>query len=378
MKERLLVPFRWVWSKRKIVLGILGAFLFIALVFTIGIYKNCSNAPLTFAIPESERALDSAYSTSDLRNESNTYLTIPEWYIVYASEEYANFIKDRGPSGFPYLPALGEYWCSYSHTTILSQKYPLDSGEHFLLWVIGTSFTAEEIAKSAYENTIGRVTEWIGGSQTKEDIFAQRVAAEYGEFLNTIPWYQFPFKTRLGELWSEVPLLGAHPLRKLERRAFLTFEYGFKAAYGALIRKGTAGAYAPEILSTEAIVNTLPSTVLSAHPEITITKKLDATHQLVSLPRYKPFSDLLPTLAKAGVHFVSIAGNHEIVISLESTSTDPLPKTAAQPLFEMPRLDTKVGAPTVRRIFLAVPVHALSETLNTLSKFAAFEHAYDY
>ena len=81
-----------------------------------------------------------------------------------------------------------------------------------------------------------------------EDEFAHRVAADYGRFLHTIPWYRYPFGARLSELWTEVPLTGPHLLRKWERRLLLTTEYGVKAAYAGVIAWATGTAYEPETL----------------------------------------------------------------------------------------------------------------------------------
>lgn len=72
------------------------------------------------------------------------------------------------PSGFPYFRAIEQYW--------------------------STSFTVEYALKGAYENTVGRLTEWIGGhAPTGEDRYAARVAHDYGAFVQDRPFYEFPF-----------------------------------------------------------------------------------------------------------------------------------------------------------------------------------------
>ena len=49
--------------------------------------------------------------TGYVRAEAFTYLTLPEWFIVYSTDEHAGFIATRRPSDFPYLrldpPVLG-------------------------------------------------------------------------------------------------------------------------------------------------------------------------------------------------------------------------------------------------------------------------------
>ena len=47
------------------------------------------------------------------RPESKTYLTLPEWYIVYSTDEYAAFLQENRSGEFPYFKAVGQYWQSY-------------------------------------------------------------------------------------------------------------------------------------------------------------------------------------------------------------------------------------------------------------------------
>ncbi len=47
------------------------------------------------------------------RNEDQTFLTLPEWYIVFSSEEYANFLKYNLPSDFPYFSSIIQFWKIY-------------------------------------------------------------------------------------------------------------------------------------------------------------------------------------------------------------------------------------------------------------------------
>lgn len=44
------------------------------------------------------------------RDESQTYLTLPEWYLVYSPAEYAQYLKDKPPSGFPYFGSIRQFW----------------------------------------------------------------------------------------------------------------------------------------------------------------------------------------------------------------------------------------------------------------------------
>src|SRR4030095_12664040 len=96
--------------------------------------------------------------------------------------------------------------------------YPFNAGNHLMLGVIGMSFSAENVVKGLYENTIGVLTENIGFYHTDEDVFARKTAQEYAEFIHATPWYEFPFATKLKRLWTQTPLWGPDLVRKWERR----------------------------------------------------------------------------------------------------------------------------------------------------------------
>ena len=75
--------------------------------------------------------------TSYTRNEDQTYLTLPEWYIVYSSDEYAAYIADNPPSQFPYFGAIGQFWQSYYDVcAVTREQYPFNGGYHLSLVVI--------------------------------------------------------------------------------------------------------------------------------------------------------------------------------------------------------------------------------------------------
>ena len=44
--------------------------------------------------------------------ESNTYLSYPEWSIVYAYDDFATISARQGESGFHYLGSIGAFWNS--------------------------------------------------------------------------------------------------------------------------------------------------------------------------------------------------------------------------------------------------------------------------
>jgi len=311
-----------------------------------------------------------------IRDEESTYLTFPEWYIVYSADEYGVFLKDNRPSKFPYFASIGQFWRTYGCVyEITKEQYPFNGGRHLMLVVIGTSYSGEYAIKGVYENTIGRITELLSrGRKTDEDVYAQKVAEEYGTFLHTIPWYEFPFRQKLQGLWQETDLWGPRMIRKWERKISLSAEYAVKAAYGALIEKATRATYVPAPLEIYALVNTIPTPVLAEHPEVKVIQQVEDV-QLIELPRYEAFTNIVTTLARRDTQLIEIAGNDDILITVLAPGDWSGEIEAGNILFTMPVL-TESGQ---QRVGMRVPVQSIHSVINTLEKEGVkTEHLYDY
>lgn len=316
------------------------------------------------------------------RPEEDAYLSLPEWYIVWSYQEKADFQQANLPSRFPYFSAVRQYWGNYCCTSRLTHgKYGSNAGEQVMLVVIGSSFSAEYILKGLYEKTIGRVSEWTSGRQfTEEDQYAYKVAREYGDFVHVRPFYEFHFARHVKGLWAENPLWGAHELRKLERRAFLTLDYAVEAFYCWVIEKGTHLTYGYEPSDTYAWVENVGEGVLPQVPRVKSVKPTGPQAYVVDIPRYQEFTTVASMLAQRGVRFVEIAGNSQITVSVLATeSWQPETLKAggsdAQRLYSMPLLTH----PGTQRVMLGCKVSSLDQLLNSLpASGVAVEHVYDY
>ncbi|HWB40500.1 MAG TPA: hypothetical protein VG500_04530, partial [Gemmatimonadales bacterium] len=226
----------------------------------------------------------------------------PEWYIVYSSEEYGRHLEDRKPSSFPYGTSIGQYWRTYHEAWAATRHlYPTNWDYHVMLWVIGTSYSAELALKGIYENTLGRLAEWSAdGEATPEDRLAAEVAQDYGRFIHDRPWYEYRFLPRLWAVWAETPVWGEHPVRSWERKGFLTLEYGVKAAYAGVIALATRAAYDPQPPRTELLFRRWHDSLLGVMPGLTLEERLDTSAVVVSAGRFDPTRDLLLRLARSG------------------------------------------------------------------------------
>jgi hypothetical protein len=335
-------------------------------------------AQLPAPVPQpQERKAETAGIKDYARPEDDAYLSYPEWYIVWSYQEKAEYQKSHLPAAFPYFGAVRQYWNSYCCISrLIRGKYPVNGGEQFMLVVIGTSFSAEYILKGAYENTIGRLSEWTSGHQfTDEDIYAYRVAQEYADFVHIRPFYEFRFAPHVKGVWSGNSLWGPHPVRKWERKIFLSLDYAAEAFYCWIIEKGTHATYGYEPDKTYAWIENLDDKLAAQISHLKVVKRVGPQAYIAEIPRYQEFTLIASTLAEHGVRFVEIAGNSQIILSVLAPQTWHYSDSVAVPLFFMPVLTH----PGWQRVVLSCSVMSLDRVLNSLhSGEATIEHIYDY
>ena len=360
----------------------LAVLLVILAVPALYIGVGC-RADAQFAITDQPPLLSEAVRAelASLQNykfpEEKSYLTFPEWYIVYASQDYADYIAQQRPSSFAYFTAATEFWTSYCKVNrVAAARYPFNFGTQVMIYVIGVSHSAEFIVKGIYENTLGRIFEWLAPERpVDEEVFAHRFAHDYGQWLNTTPWYDFDFWGRLKSLWSDVPQSGDGAMRKWERRIVLSVELAFKSGYGAMIGGGTNAAYAPAQLEIRAVVSGQAASLRAIDSRIRIEKDFGDGTVLAVMPRYQPFTEIALKLAQTPMRFIEVGGNHRMFMSLRVKDGWQAPHGFPVAMFEVSVLAPGGG----RRIGLDVPIADVLTTIAAAqASGATVEHVYDY
>jgi hypothetical protein len=244
-----------------------------------------------------------------------------------------------------------------------------------MIYIIGVSYSIEYAIKGIYENTIGRVFEWIRGEKrTPQDDYARAVLQDYAAFLHTIPWYKYPFREKLNGLMA---LSAPTPsrARTWERDFALGTEYFIKIGYAWLIQKGLDASSDDEPRDIMFAVATLPPEVLAAEPRIKPIRALSPQWQLVQTPRYKDFTEIVLGLLDRGIPLAEIAGNREIMITVIAPETTSLDIRDARELFYL----DLAARPGFRRAGLKVRIDRLVDINRELkARGASIEHFYDY
>lgn len=258
----------------------------------------------------------------------------------------------------------------------LRWKYTLNGGEQLMLVVIGTSFSAEYILKGAYEKTIGKLSECTSSHQAvEEDQYAYKVAREYADFVHIRPFYEFRFARHVKGLWSETNFWGWHPARKWERKMFLTVDYMIEAFYCWLIEKLTRISYGSEPTHTYAWIGNANEVLFQQLPRVKKVQQVGPQAFIVDIPRYQEFTNVASALAERSVHFVEIASNSRIIVSVLAPESWHYDHADAQQLFSSPILTH----PELKRLVIGCDATSLHTVLNGLAAGGVrVEHVYDY
>src|SRR5258708_937815 len=241
------------------------------------------------------------------RKQNNTFFTFPEWYIVYSFEDFGRFLDRSSESHFNYLGHILGFWRS---VCTINRAVPA-TGESLadvktMIYVIGISYSTEYAIKGIYENTIGRVFEWIRGeTRTPQDEYARAVLQDYAAFLYTIPWYKYPFPDKRDGLMA-IAKPTPSQLRTWERDFALGTEYFLKVGYARLIQQALDANADDEPRDIMFVVATLPPNVLAGETRLKPVRTLTPQWQLVQAPRYKELTEILQGLLDEGYALAEI------------------------------------------------------------------------
>src|ERR1700712_5408931 len=163
----------------KCLLRILAAIAILIALSVLGplayIEGTCRPASVAAATGAPAVSLPAIDEPGYRRKLNNTFFTFPEWYIVYSFEDFGRFLDRSSESHFGYLGHIFGFWRSFC---TINRAVPA-TGEALtevktMIYIIGISYSVEYAVKGIYENSIGRVFEWIrGDKRTPQDDYAR-------------------------------------------------------------------------------------------------------------------------------------------------------------------------------------------------------------
>jgi hypothetical protein len=347
-----------------------GVLLAIAASPIFYIETACTGAPAGWAANAPYKPLQPGAAGN--RPEARTWLTFPEWYIVYSADSYGRYLAaGNRPSGYAYGRQIAGFWTGMCAANRAAGAKEAGDAK-LMLYTIGLSYSVEMAVKGFYENVFGRIAEWIGGWDSANDKYVAQTWQRYGTFMHETPWYKFDFTTPLGGLWNRRD--PNHPYRNWERRLGLSTEYAVKAAYAGLIGYASDAALDGAQPTLPFVARATPQAIAAVDARLHLTATLPGGLVAVEAPRYQQFNDLLIALSKTPIELVEIAGNDDVLVTL-LVRDDAAAPAGTVALIDQP-LDDRPGW---RRLGLAVKVPALLALLRQApASGAEIEHVYDY
>src|SRR5690242_19631596 len=149
----------------------------VTLTVAVVVFVSKRNAPTTVAVkdglvvPTEWLAINPAPLTpeGDRRPPDQTFLTFPEWFLVFSPEEQADYFEHSTSTTFPFMTHTDQIWDSYAIVNDqIKDNFPPNGGYHLMIWVIGVSSSVEYAVKAWYETVVGRLTD-TGVPVTDED-----------------------------------------------------------------------------------------------------------------------------------------------------------------------------------------------------------------
>jgi hypothetical protein len=309
------------------------------------------------------------------RRKEQTYLTLAEWAQVYSYNEFGDFLASGGrQTDFPFVSAIRGFWSCYFLSLDKSKGEEFNWPYNFVSWVIGINLTVEYGVKFAYENTVGRLTQSIAGSDTEADRFIAKYWNNYAKTLYQTTWYHYPYFADMQDIWRETALFDHQFVRNVERKIALSVSYLIKGSYAQLW-----------LLSAEQKENQTFSVVHADNRKsvdgdgIKILKELDGNRFLIETERYDGFKTTLLKLLDGNVTFVEIMGHETIALGYLSTSTaEPFSNSASVEIIDRRALFFHPDGYRYR-VTVEARVDSLRETLRRIKESGSqFEMIYDF
>ena len=279
--------------------------------------------------------------TSRVTAASSTIRSLPfPWYIVYSFEDFGRFLDGRARA-ISTISAISSASGEVFAPSTARCRRPAESRSEVktMIYVIGISYSAEYAIKGLYENTIGRVFEWIRGDTAHAaGRICPRRAAGLCPFLYTVPWFKYPFREKLDGLMAI-----STPTPSIAR----TWERDF--ALGSDIRQDRLCLADPESAQRERRNDHATSCSWSRRCRRTCWQRSRVSNRLVTLtphwqlvqtPRYKAFTEILRGLLDQEFGLAEIAGNREIFITVIAPDAAKLDVKDTTELFSL-ELDCK-------------------------------------
>jgi hypothetical protein len=232
------------------------------------------------------------------------------------------------------------------------------------------------LLQGIWENTVGRITEFLSVDPVGEDEIRAALARDYAQSLDQKPWYEFPYSAGRHLTWrippAEDPLVA---VRSWERKIAFGAADTIKQGYAAAIKAAIAAGPGKDETEIAVWAKGPVAQAIALEPNVTLLGDFGEDGAVFIAKRYQAFTELAARLADRGVGFVEIGGNRQILATVTGPRAIDHPPGAITVHFsqDIP------ARPGLVRTGLLVPVANLHELFGPLQDGGfELEHLYDY
>ncbi len=267
--------------------------------------------------PEDKMQASLANTKDYQRKGFQTYLTSIEWHSVDIAREYADFVKHDRFYNFPFFKHVALLWSIFANSWSAAREnhsaWEIITSDYFLMNLfitIGTSF--EFFFKGIFCAPIS----WIGHKAPGEvEKHSAKVAKEYADYVNHTPFYLFSYFKEISKMWEVYGKTKDTTALDFFLCLGTTVDFFFKGLFSLPIAGGYQSEENKEPETIQMLVkdrhNRLAS--LDLADRIQTKEEFEGTgFQRVTMPRYRPFTEIFRKIARTDVQIAEIAGQKEI------------------------------------------------------------------
>ncbi len=275
-----------------------------------------------------------SYRNDYSRPKDDSFATWIEWGNVRLSKEYAAYIQDHHSYAYDYIGAIRQHWEYFrcyikenSNQNIKLAEFVFSDNFVMNVFILLTAFISN---LSSYCATAPSrfYAKWKYGENWRDicqlstlEKFQSEVELEYSNFIDTIPFYQFPFIQKINNLWKTILFSNDHFFQKIInsiQAVLYSIELMIKAVIALLARTTYDQGADQEVPSVKLIIDDvfrkLNCTIEELSMQDKILKIYETTdsHHFVQVPRYKPFTEIMKAFFEKGIVVKEIS-NRELI-----------------------------------------------------------------
>lgn len=310
------------------------------------------------------------YRSDCTRPKEGTRATWIEWGNVRSSKQYAQFIQNHHSYAFDYIGHMRQHWKHFYHFVkeTLNDK---DADKKISMQFDNLAMNLFILNTATIQLGIGALSSlpsaamarWKHGENWREvcdlsalEKFEAQTELEYSNFIDHTPFYSFDYLGKIKEMWKTVAKAQEPITTKVS--SFLgaaVSSVGFlaKAAISAPIRNFYTSEANVEPDTVKILVkdpnNELDGVIerwemtKGPHDKNLKMEVLFSTtdgHKLVSVPRYRPFTEICKEVAKTSqLSIVEIGGQSQVSVDVIMQKETGAPRIeGARFIYEMDRL----------------------------------------